>query len=368
MGTRRNAQAPMQLSGWPSGWPSLDGAHIALAVVLPAACEADPRNRNAPACRRGLRARASGQATPASMWAISPAESPDADGPRTADPPFFASSAVASHITERAVSPAARHSLTPPRPRSYVARQRHRQTQQLRKSSEEQSVQDLEPDVLRQLRPAPGESGGIPKRHGGGTRVLGVPCVADRIAQTVVAARLEKTVEPVFHRGSYGYRPGRSALGAVAACRERCWKKGWVIDLDAGKFFDSVRWDLIVKAVQAHTDLPWVVLYVGRWLAAPLQLPGGTLRQRDRGTPQGGVPRAGQPVHALRVRHLARPGVPGCPVRALCRRRSRALCHPPPGRAGPGRDRHAHGTGRVAAASGQDPDRALQGRHPARLA
>jgi group II intron reverse transcriptase/maturase len=127
----------------------------------------------------------------------------------------------------------------------------------------------------------------IPKPHGGGTRVLGVPCVADRIAQTVVAARLEKAVEPIFRRGSYGYRPRRSALDAVAACRRRCWKKDWVIDLDVEKFFDSVRWDLIVKAVQAHTDLPWVVLYVKRWLAAPLQLPGGTVLGRDRGTPQG---------------------------------------------------------------------------------
>jgi RNA-directed DNA polymerase len=102
-----------------------------------------------------------------------------------------------------------------------------------------------------------------------------------------LAARLEKAVEPVFHRDSYGYRPGRSALDAVAACRKRCWRKDWVIDLDVEKFFDSVRWDLIVKAVEAHTDLPWAVLYVKRWLAAPLALPDGTLLERDRGTPQG---------------------------------------------------------------------------------
>src|SRR6266567_264341 len=135
--------------------------------------------------------------------------------------------------------------------------------------------------------PPPVKAVEIPKPHGGGTRVLGVPCVADRIAQTVVAARLEKAVEPVFHPDSYGYRPGRSALDAVAACRKRCWKKDWLIDLDVEKFFDSVRWDLIVKAVEAHTDLPWVLLYVKRWLAAPLQLPDGTLLERDRGTPQG---------------------------------------------------------------------------------
>ena len=135
--------------------------------------------------------------------------------------------------------------------------------------------------------PPPVKAVEIPKPHGAGTRILGVPTVADRVAQTVVAARLEKAVEPSFHPDSYGYRPGRSSLDAVAACRKRCWKKDWVIDLDVEKFFDSVRWDLIVKAVEAHTDLPWVVLYVKRWLAAPLQLPDGTLLERDRGTPQG---------------------------------------------------------------------------------
>ena len=91
----------------------------------------------------------------------------------------------------------------------------------------------------------------------------------------------------MFHPDSYGYRPGRSALDAVGRCRERCWRKDWVIDFDVQKFFDSVRWDLLVKAVEAHTDAAWVVLYVRRWLAAPLQLPDGTLQERDRGTPQG---------------------------------------------------------------------------------
>jgi RNA-directed DNA polymerase len=117
----------------------------------------------------------------------------------------------------------------------------------------------------------------IPKSHGGGTRILGVPTVADRVAQTVVARRVERKVEPMFHPDSYGYRPGRSALDAVATCRRRCWKTDWVIDLDIQKFFDSVRWDLMVKAVEANTDQPWVVLYVKRWLAAPLQQTDGTL-------------------------------------------------------------------------------------------
>jgi RNA-directed DNA polymerase len=114
-----------------------------------------------------------------------------------------------------------------------------------------------------------------------------VATVADRVAQTVVARHLGERAELVFHDDSYGYRPGRSALQAAERCRERCWKRDWVIDLDVARFFDSVPWDLMVKAVEAHTDAPWVVLYVKRWLAAPLQLPDGTMQQRDRGTPQG---------------------------------------------------------------------------------
>ncbi|MEU9946693.1 group II intron reverse transcriptase/maturase, partial [Streptomyces lavendulae] len=135
--------------------------------------------------------------------------------------------------------------------------------------------------------PPPMRAVEIEKAHGGGTRILGVPTVADRIAQTVVALELEAKVEPIFHIDSYGYRPKRSALDAVTACRQRCWKTDWVIDLDIRKFFDSVPWDLVVKAVEANTDLPWVVLYVKRWLKAPLMLPDGSLQVRDRGTPQG---------------------------------------------------------------------------------
>ena len=201
--------------------------------------------------------------------------------------------------------------------------------------------------------PPPVKAVEIPKPHGAGTRILGVPSVADRIAQTVVAARLEKAVEPVFHPDSYGYRPGRSALDAVAACRKRCWKKDWAIDLDVEKFFDSVRWDLIVKAVEAHTDLPWVVLYVKRWLAAPLQLPDGTLLERDGGTPRVlGFARVGEPVHALRVRHLDGPGVPGLSVRAVRRRRGGALPHVGAGPGGPGASVVQDGRGRAGAASG----------------
>jgi len=125
----------------------------------------------------------------------------------------------------------------------------------------------------------------------GGVRVLGVPTVADRVAQTVAAKRLERKVEPIFHPDSYGYRPKRSALDAVEQCKRRCWKYDWVVDCDVAKFFDTVPWHLVIKAVEAHiaADGPerWVLLYVKRWLAAPIQQPDGTIQVRDRGTPQG---------------------------------------------------------------------------------
>ena len=142
----------------------------------------------------------------------------------------------------------------------------------------------------------------IPKPHGGGVRVLGVPTVADRVAQTVVAMHLGERAEPRFHPDSYGYRPKKAAWDAVGVCRERCWRRDWVIDLDVEKFFDSVPWDLIVKAVEVVTDTPWVLLYVKRWLAAPLQRPDGTLLERDKGTPQGS---AVSPILANLFMHFA---------------------------------------------------------------
>jgi len=128
----------------------------------------------------------------------------------------------------------------------------------------------------------------IPKDNGG-TRPLGIPTVADRVAQTVVKMVFEPLVEPVFHEDSYGYRPGRSALEAVGVARKRCWDADWVIDLDIKAFFDSIPHDLVERAVAHHTDLPWVRLYVARWLRAPVQRPDGTQEERTKGTPQGGV-------------------------------------------------------------------------------
>ena len=169
--------------------------------------------------------------------------------------------------------------------------------------------------------PPPVKAVQIPKNSpGGGVRLLGVPSVGDRVAQTVVAGVLEARVEPIFHPDSFGYRPGRSALDAVGVCRERCWKYDWVVEFDIRKFFDSVPHDRIVKAVEANTDLRWVVLYVKRWLVAPLALPDGTVAQRDRGTSQGS---AISPVLANLFLHYAfdvwmARELPGCPFERYC--------------------------------------------------
>ncbi len=162
-----------------------------------------------------------------------------------------------------------------------------------------QSLDDFESDLRNNLYkiwnrmssgtyfPPPVRAVEIPKPHG-----------------TVAALALEARTESIFHEDSYGYRPRRGALDAVAKCRLRCQKKNWVLDLDVQKFFDSVDHNLMVKAVEANTthEQRWVVLYVKRWLKAPLALPDGTIQARDRGTPQGS---AVSPVLANLFMHYA---------------------------------------------------------------
>ena len=128
----------------------------------------------------------------------------------------------------------------------------------------------------------------IPKKDGG-LRPLGIPTIADRIGQSVVKELLEPVLEPLFHPDSYGYRLGKSALDAIAKARERCWKQAWVIDLDIKGFFDNIPHDLLMKAVRKHCDCKWMLLYIERWLVAPLQKSDGTIIARTKGVPQGSV-------------------------------------------------------------------------------
>lgn len=120
-----------------------------------------------------------------------------------------------------------------------------------------------------------------------GQRMLCIPSVYDRVAQTTAAIYLESLVEPKFHENSYGYRPNKSALQAVDIARKRCWEYDWVIDLDIAEFFDSLDHDLVLHTINMYTDCKWVILYVERWLKAPIQQTDGNLIARNKGIPQG---------------------------------------------------------------------------------
>jgi RNA-directed DNA polymerase len=135
--------------------------------------------------------------------------------------------------------------------------------------------------------PPPVKEVSIPKRNAG-VRILGVPTVGDRVAQTVITRYLEPILDPLFDEDSYGYRPGRSAIDAVRVTRERCWRFDWVLEFDVKGAFDGLDHGLIMKALRKHTDCKWALLYVERWLKAPSMSEAGELRRRDRGTPQGG--------------------------------------------------------------------------------
>lgn len=126
-------------------------------------------------------------------------------------------------------------------------------------------------------------------KRGGGQRPLGIPTLLDRIAQQVVKQYLEPQLESHFHRWSYGYRPGRDAHQALAACRANCWRRDWVIDLDIKGFFDNIDHSKLLLALRRHCQQNWVMMYVQRWLEAEVELPGGQRQRRHHGTPQGGV-------------------------------------------------------------------------------
>lgn len=165
---------------------------------------------------------------------------------------------------------------------------------------DDESIQSFEEDLKNNLYkiwnrmssgsyfPPPVKAVEIPKKNGG-TRVLGVPTVSDRIAQMTVKLHFEPLVEPYFHPDSYGYRPGKSAIDAVRVTRTRCWKYDWALEFDIKGLFDHIDHELLMKAVKKHTDCKWVILYIERWLKAPVQKKDGKMVERTSGTPQGGV-------------------------------------------------------------------------------
>ena len=193
---------------------------------------------------------------------------------------------------------------------------------------DKQSIGDFEKDLKDNLYkvwnrmasgsyfPPPVKAVAMPKKNGG-ERILGVPTVADRVAQMVVKMTFEPTVEPSFLADSYGYRPGKSALDAVGVTRERCWRYDWVLECDIKGLFDNIDHELLLRAVHKHTQCKWVRLYIERWLKAPMQRAEGTLIQRTKGTPQGGVVRpvlANLFLHYVfdTWMHRTFPGIPWC--------------------------------------------------------
>jgi RNA-directed DNA polymerase len=193
---------------------------------------------------------------------------------------------------------------------------------------DKETIDDFEADLKNNLYriwnrmssgtyfPPPVKAVAIPKKNGG-ERILGVPTVADRVAQMTVKLELEPKLEPVFLPDSCGYRPEKSALDAIEITRKRCWEYDWVLEFDIKGLFDNIDHELLMSALEKHTECKWVQLYVRRWLNAPLQKADGTLVERTRGTPQGGVV---SPVLANLFLHYAFdvwitrafPGVPWC--------------------------------------------------------
>lgn len=136
--------------------------------------------------------------------------------------------------------------------------------------------------------PPPVKAVPIPKKSGG-ERILGIPTVGDRICQMVVKLVFEPEVESIFLQDSYGYRPNKSALDAIGVTRKRCWQYDWVVEFDIKGLFDNIPHDLLMKAVRKHTQEKWVLLYIERWLKAPMQRADESIIVRTCGTPQGGV-------------------------------------------------------------------------------
>lgn len=165
---------------------------------------------------------------------------------------------------------------------------------------DEQSIEDFEKKLENNLYkiwnrmssgsyfPKPVKAVAIPKKNGG-TRILGIPTVEDRIAQMVAKLYFEPTVESMFYEDSYGYRPNKSAVQAIEKTRTRCWRKDWVLEFDIKGLFDNIRHDYLMKMVKRHTKEEWVILYIQRWLTTPFQMEDGTIVPRTSGTPQGGV-------------------------------------------------------------------------------
>jgi len=106
----------------------------------------------------------------------------------------------------------------------------------------------------------------------------------------VIKQKLERHVDKHFSANSFGYRPGKRAHDAIEQCRVNCQWYNWAIDLDIEGFFDNIDHELMMQMVSNFTQEKYILMYVERWLKAPVKLLDGTLKENiGKGTPQGGV-------------------------------------------------------------------------------
>lgn len=136
--------------------------------------------------------------------------------------------------------------------------------------------------------PKPVKEVGIPKKDGG-IRKLGIPTILDRIAQQVAKTDLERIVEPIFHKSSFGYRPQRNCHDAVGQANKNSFNHDFVIDLDIKGFFDTINHELLMKAVSHYCKKKWILVYIERWLKSGVMQRDGNFTPKIMGTPQGGV-------------------------------------------------------------------------------
>lgn len=153
-----------------------------------------------------------------------------------------------------------------------------------------QFLTDLRHQVkARQFQPSPVKQRLIPK-PGGKFRALGIPTVADRVVQAALVLVLEPIFEADFHASSYGFRPGRRAMDAVAEIRMFASNSyEWVFEGDIKACFDEIDHTALLGRVRGRIGDKRVIALIKAFLKAGVLSEDQTLRRTDTGTPQGGI-------------------------------------------------------------------------------